>query len=132
MINCGAPFGALHAFTERAEMSNKTRRLGDNQNPIQDSAIKLIDNIRFHLVAQKGHCEEAVLGKNKTVRDNATVNSLAKINSILRLLKPWNEVIEAKLNGEDIHSAPIKSSKLEIVAGSEHKFGQYIIDKEVK
>ena len=109
---------------------SKEKMMGHNQRPVEDSAIKLIDNIRFHLVAQKGHCEEAVLGKNKTVRDNATINSLAKINSILRLLKPWNEVIEAKYNGEDIHSAPIKSSKLEIVAGAEQEFGQYIIDKE--
>ena len=132
MIICGAPFGALHTFTERAEMSDKTRRLGDNQNPIQDEAINFVQNIYESLIAQKKHCEDAVLGKNKTVRDNATVNSLAKINSILRLLKPWNEVIEAKQNGVDIHSAPIKSSKLDIVAGSEHKFGQYIIDKEIK
>ena len=113
-------------------MSKEKRGLGDNQNPVTDSAIKLIDNIRFHLVVQKGHCEEEVIGKNKTVRDNATINSLAKINSILRLLKPWNEVIDAKLNGADIHAAPIKTHKLEIVAGREHKFGQYIIDKESK
>ncbi len=132
MINCGAPFGALHTFTERAEMSDKTRRLGDNQNPIQDEAINFVQNIYESLIAQKKHCEDAVLGKNKTVRDNAAMNSVAQINIVLKELKPWNEVIEAKLNGEDIHSAPIKSSKLDIVAGSEHKFGQYIIDKEIK
>ena len=113
-------------------MSDKMRRIGDNQHPIQDAAIKLIDKIWFNCVLQKGRCEEAVLGKNKTVRDNAAMNSVAQINIVLKELKPWNEVIEAKLNGADIHAAPIKSSKLDIVAGSEHKFGQYIIDKEIK
>lgn len=113
-------------------MPNKTRRLGDNQNPITDEAIKLVRKLHDALIVQKKYCELAFNGKNKTIRDNNAVNSLAQINGVLSELKPWNEVIEAKENGEDIHSAPIKSSKLEIVAGSEHKFGQYIIDKEVK
>ena len=108
------------------------RGLGDNQNPITESAINFVQNIYESLIAQKKHCEDAVLGKNKTVRDNAAMNSVAQINIVLKELKPWNEVIEAKLNGADIHAAPIKSSKLDIVAGSEHKFGQYIIDKEIK
>ena len=43
-----------------------------------------------------------------------------------------HEVIFAKEKGADIHAAPIKTHKLEIVAGREHKFGQYIIDKESK
>ena len=113
-------------------MSDKMRRIGDNQHPIQDAAIKLIDKIWFNCVLQKGRCEEAVLGKNKTVRDNASVNSLAQINKTLKLLEPWHEVIFAKEKGADIHAAPIKTHKLEIVAGREHKFGQYIIDKESK
>ena len=111
-------------------MSNQTRRLGDNQNPIQDEAIKFIKKIKDSLIAQKKHCEDAVLGKNKTVRDNAAMNSLAQINGVLNKLKPWNEVIEAKEKGVDIHAAPIKTHKLDIVAGAEHQFGQYIIDKE--
>ena len=113
-------------------MSDKTRRLGDNQNPIQDEAINFIKNIKDSLIAQQKYCELAFNGKNKTIRDNNAVNSLAQINGVLSKLKPWNEVIEAKENGEDIHSAPIKSSKLNIVAGAENNFGQYIIDKEVE
>jgi len=50
---------------------------------------------------------------------------------MLNDLKPWYKVIEAKENGVDIDSSPIKSSKLEIVAGSNYKFGQYIIDGEI-
>ena len=108
------------------------RGLGDNQNPVTESAINFVKNIYDSLIVQKEYCQLAYNGKNKTVRDNNAVNSLTQIHAILNKLKPWNEVIEAKENGADVHSAPIKSSKLEIVAGPEQKFGQYIIDKEIK
>ena len=112
-------------------MSNDIKRgLGDNQNPIEDSAISFIKNIYESLIVQKKHCAKAVLGRNKTIRDNASMNSIAQINGVLRDLEPWKKVIEAKQNGVDVHRAPIKTHKLDIVAGAEHKFGQYIVDKE--
>ena len=111
-------------------MPDKIRGLGDNQNPVTESAISFIKDIRDRLIVQKESCVEAVLGKNKTVRDNAAVHSMTNISDILGELEPWNKVIEAKENGVDIHAAPIKTHKLDIVAGPEHKFGQYIIDKE--
>ena len=51
-------------------MSEEKRRLGDNQNPITDGAINLIKKIRDRLIVQKESCIEAVLGRNKTIRDN--------------------------------------------------------------
>ena len=111
-------------------MSEEKRRLGDNQNPVTDGAISFIKNIYESLIVQKKHCAGAVLGKNKTARDNAAMNSIAQINGVLSDLEPWKKVIEAKENGVDIHAAPIKTHKLDIVAGAEHQFGQYIIDKE--
>ena len=111
-------------------MPDKIRGLGDNQNPVTESAISFIKNIRDRLIVQKESCVEAVLGKNKTVRDNAAVHSMTNISDILGELEPWNKVIEAKENGVDIHAAPIKTHKLDIVAGAEHQFGQYIVDKE--
>ena len=102
-------------------MSEEKRRLGDNQNPITDGAINLIKKIRDRLIVQKESCIEAVLGRNKTIRDNAARYSMTNISDILGELEPWNKVIDA---------APIKTHKLDIVAGAEHKFGQYIVDKE--
>jgi flavin-binding protein dodecin len=113
-------------------MSDQKRRLGDNQNPIQDSAIKLVRKIYNALRVQHHYAERAFMGKNKTIRDNNAQLAEAKARNTLEELKPWAEVIEAKENGVDVHSAPIKTHKLEIVAGREHKFGQYIIDKESK
>ena len=112
-------------------MSNDIkRRIGDNQNPIEESAIKLIKKIYNGLIVQKKHCAGAVLGKNKTARDNAAMNSIAQINGVLRDLEPWKKVIEAKENGVDVHAAPVKSHKLDIVSNlNTESFGQYIIDK---
>jgi hypothetical protein len=114
-------------------MPNKIRRLGDNQNPIEEATIKLVKTIYKDLIVQKKYCELSIYGKNKTIRDNNAVNSLTHLhNQVLNNLKSWNAVIKAKENGVDVHSAPIKTHKLDIVAGAEHKFGQYIIDKENK
>jgi len=109
------------------------RGLGDNQNPVTDAAINLIKKINDRLIVQKESCVEAVLGRNKTIRDNAARYSMTNISDILGELEPWNEVIEAKEKGVDVHAAPIKSHKLNIVSNlNTEKFGQYIIDKEVK
>ena len=113
-------------------MSEEKRRLGDNQNPITDGAINLIKKIRDRLIVQKESCIEAVLGRNKTIRDNAARYSMTNISDILGELEPWNKVIEAKENGVDVHRAPIKTHKLDIVTNMHtEKFGQYIIDKEL-
>ena len=108
------------------------RRIGDNQNPIEEAAIKLIRNIYKALIVQKKYCELSIYGKNKTIRDNNAVNSLTHLHSqVLNNLKSWDAVIEAKENGVDVHSAPIKTHKLDIVTNlNTEKFGQYIIDKE--
>jgi hypothetical protein len=114
-------------------MPKDKRTIGDNSaniNPIEESAVKLIRKIYDRLIVQKEHCIDAVLGKNKTVRDNAAMHSMTNISDVLSSLEPWNKVIEAKDNGVDIHSAPIKTHKLDIVADHNHEFGQYIIDKD--
>ena len=54
------------------------------------------------------------------------------------LLAPMEDVSDppfralCKENGADIHSAPIKSHKLNIVGNSHHRFGQYLVDKDEK
>ena len=113
-------------------MSQDRRRIGDNQNPIQDQAIKLIKNIYENLLNLDKHTNQSWLGKNKTIRDNNALMSAVKSKKILQELESWHKVIEAKENGADIHSAPIKSHKLNIVADRHHQFGQYLVDKDEK
>ena len=108
---------------------SKEKGIGDN--PITEEAIKFIKNIYENLTVQQKYSEKGVNGKNKTIRDNNALKSVLQCWKMLKDLKPWYKVIEAKENGVDIDSDPIKSSKLEIVAGSNYKFGQYIIDGEI-
>ena len=115
----------------KGQMSQDKRRIGDNQHPIEEAALKLIRNIYNALIVQSGYATQAYTGKNKTIRDNNALMSAAKVEEILIKLTPWNKVIEAKENGVDVHSAPIKTHKLDIVTNMHtNSFGQYIIDKE--
>ena len=114
-------------------MSKDIRRIGDNSaniNPIEEEAIRSFKSIYENLIVQQKYSEKSVNGKNKTIRDNNALKSVLQCWKMLKDLKPWYKVIEAKENGVDIHAAPIKTHKLDIVAGAEHQFGQYIIDKE--
>ena len=115
-------------------MSKDIRRIGDNSaniNPIEEEAIKFIKSIYEDLIVQQKYSEKAVNGKNKTIRDNNALKSVLQSWKMLKDMKPWYKVIEAKENGVDIHSAPIKTHKLDIAGSFEHKFGQYIIDGEI-
>ena len=128
-LHCVAP----HNYSDKEiVMLHDKRRIGDNQNPIQDQAIKLIKSIYENLLNLDKHTNQSWLGKNKTIRDNNALMSAVKSKKILQELESWHKVIEAKDNGEDIHSAPIKSHKLNIVADNYHQFGQYLVDKNEK
>ncbi len=112
------------------DIKKKTGNNPYNINPIEENAINFVrENIEKLIVLQK-YCERALGGKNKTIRDNSAMNSVAQIKCVLDDLKPWQEVIQAKDNGVDIHSAPIKTHKLDIVGGSHAKFGQYLVNKD--
>ena len=97
--------------------------------PTEQEAIKFIKNIYENLTVQQKYSEKAVNGKNKTIRDNNALRSVLQCWKMLKDLKPWYKVIEAKENGVDIHSAPIKAHKLNIVADRHCRFGQYLVDK---
>ena len=105
-------------------MNDNKRTIGDNQNPIQDQAIRFIQNIWHNLTDLNKTTEQSVNGRNKTIRDNNALMSAVKSKKMLQDLNSWNKVIEAQENGVDIHSAPIKSHKLNIVGAIHHQLGQ--------
>ena len=109
--------------------NEEERGIGDNQFPVAESAINFVRENIEKLIILKRYCQRAFTGKNKTIRDISAMNSAAQINCILNDLKPWQKVIEAKDNGADIHSAPIKTHKLDIVANRHNEFGQHVVDK---
>ena len=52
-----------------------------------------------------------------------------KAKQILEKFDSWFKVIDAKARGVDVHHAPIKTHKLEIVAGNKTRFGQWLINR---
>ena len=112
-------------------MSKDIRGIGDNQNPIQDQTIRLIKEIYENVIDVQKHASEAWIGKNKTVPDNNALMSAVKTNKMIQRFESWFKVVDAKANGVDIHSAPIKTHKLNIVANQNSEgFGQYLINKD--
>ena len=110
-------------------MSQDRRRIGDNQNPIQDQAIRLIKEIHENVIDLDKHIKQSWLGKNKTIRDNGAVMSNVMSKKLIQRFESWFKVVDAKANGVDVHSSPIKTHKLDIVGDSHREFGQYLVDK---
>ena len=74
-------------------MLHDKRRIGDNQNPIQDQAIKLIKSIYENLLNLDKHTDQSWRGKNKTIRDNNALMSAVKSKKILQELESLHKVI---------------------------------------
>jgi len=106
------------------------RHIGDNQNPIQESAIDFIRKNYERLIVLRKYCAEAYGGRNKTIRDVNALNSLGQINAVVRDLESWAKIILALDKGYDIDGVPLKKHKLKIVSDEHHKFGQYVVDNE--
>ena len=109
--------------------NNDERGIGDNQNPIQDQAIRLIKEIHENVIDLDKRIKQSWLGKNKTIRDSGAVMSNVMSKKLIQRFESWFKVVDAKANGVDVHSAPIKTHKLNIVADRHNEFGQHIIDK---
>ena len=66
-------------------------------------------------------------GKNVIERADA-LRHATKINQlVVNEVAPFKKVMDAILEGNDVHRAPIKTYKLDIV---QTNFGQFIVDKE--
>ena len=61
----------------------------------------------------------------------AMLSSLAKgyLAKVKSETESWKMVLRAKELGEDIHSAPNKTHKLDITGGEHHDFGQHIVNE---
>jgi|TARA_B100001964_G_scaffold92227_1_gene103517 hypothetical protein len=115
-------------------MPNGKRRIGDNSaniNPIQDQAIRLIKEIHENVIDLDKHIKQSFLGRNKTARDNGALMSNVISNKLIQRFESWFAVVAAKANGADVHAAPVKTHKLNIVANeNSERFGQYLINKK--
>ena len=95
-----------------------------------DQAVRFVARLSTLTREVVRQADEAVSGRNKTVRDNSAVAVQKKVSQLIAETEHWNHVIETMQSGKDVHvQENCKGSKLEIVAGTEHEFGQYLIDQ---
>jgi len=111
------------------------RRFGDNQRYDKTLLESLSDGV--HLLAKTIIKTNAVAdaltkslhGKNVIERADA-LRHATKINQlVVNEVAPFKKVMDAILEGNDVHRAPIKTYKLDIV---QTNFGQFIVDQESK
>ena len=116
-------------------MEKDNRGMGDNIQYNKTLLESLSDGV--HLLAKiitKTNTVADALTKSlhgKNVIERADALRLAtKINQlVVNEVAPFKKVMDAILEGNDVHRAPIKTYKLDIV---QTNFGQFIVDQESK
>ena len=97
---------------------------------VADSAVRFVSKLSALVRSAKDKMHYAINGKN-TVERGISLRDVSEI--VLKLVKEtkdWHAVIENMKKGKDVHiEENCKHEKLEIVGGSEHEFGQYLIDQ---
>ena len=116
-------------------MEKDNRGMGDNIQYNKTLLESLSDGV--HLLAKiitktntvADALTKSLHGKNVIERANA-LRHATKINQlVVNEVAPFKKVMDAILEGDDVHRAPIKTYKLDIV---QTNFGQFIVDQESK
>ena len=71
---------------------------------------------------------KSIYGKNVNQRSYASSLAKGYLDKVKSETESWKMVLRAKELGEDIHSAPNKTHKLEITGGEHLEVGQHIVD----
>jgi len=95
-----------------------------------DQAVRYLAKLSKLVRIAIKEADKAVSGKNVVVRTNSAAVTQKTLKELTTETEHWNHVIETMKSGKDVHvQENCKGSKLEIVAGSEYEFGQYLIDQ---
>ena len=95
-----------------------------------DQAVKFLDKLSSYARLAGNEVEQVINGKNVVVRTNSAVSANEHLQKLENETAHWVEVLQTMKQGKDVHiEQNCKGSKLEIVAGSEYEFGQYLIDQ---
>ena len=97
---------------------------------VADHAVKFVDRLSTLARQAKHQISRGIIGKNAVVRAVAVRDADATMHKLVKETAGWHDVIETMKQGKDVHlEENCKGSKLEIVAGLEHEFGQYLINQ---
>ena len=120
------------------EDNSKTNGVGHNSALFSEAladgalahAVKFIDRLSSLVRFAEYEISRAINGKNAVVRAVGVRDAHAYLQKLEEETEDWHAVIENMKQGKDVHlQENCKGSKLEIVAGSEHEFGQYLINQ---
>lgn len=96
-----------------------------------DQGVRFLDRLsNLVILAETNLRTKAINGRNVVVRANGLQEVSVDMQKLVKETKDWHVVIETMKQGKDVHiKENCKHNKLEIVAGSAHEFGQYIINQ---
>jgi len=96
-----------------------------------EQAVRFLDRLsNLVILAETNLRTKAINGRNVVVRANGLQEVSVDMQKLVKETKDWHVVIETMKQGKDVHiKENCKHNKLEIVAGSAHEFGQYIINQ---
>jgi uncharacterized protein (DUF2344 family) len=103
----------------------------DRYEGMLEQAVRFLDRLSsLVILAETNLRTKAINGRNVVVRANGLQEVSVDMQKLVKETKDWHVVIETMKQGKDVHiKENCKHNKLEIVAGSAHEFGQYIINQ---
>jgi len=103
----------------------------DRYEGMLEQAVRFLDRLsNLVILAETNLRTKAINGRNVVVRANGLQEVSVDMQKLVKETKDWHAVIETMKQGKDVHiQENCKHNKLEIVAGSAHEFGQYIINQ---
>jgi hypothetical protein len=102
----------------------------DRYEEVLEQAVKFLDKLSSYVRMAEYEISRAINGKNVVVRAVGVRDTEKYLQKLVKETDDWHAVIETMKQGKDVHREEnCKGNKLEIVAGSEYEFGQYIIDQ---
>jgi len=103
----------------------------DRYEGMLEQAVRFLDRLsNLVILAETNLRTKAINGRNVVVRANGLQEVSVDMQKLVKETKDWHAVIETMKQGKDVHiQQNCKHNKLEIVAGSAHEFGQYIINQ---
>jgi uncharacterized protein (DUF2344 family) len=103
----------------------------DRYEGMLEQAVRFLDRLSNLVISAETNLRtKAINGRNVVVRANGLQEVSVDMQKLVKETKDWHVVIETMKQGKDVHiKENCKHNKLEIVAGSAHEFGQYIINQ---
>ena len=103
----------------------------DRYEGMLEQAVRFLDRLsNLVILAETNLRTKAINGRNVVVRARGLQEVSVDMQKLVKETKDWHAVIETMKQGKDVHiQQNCKHNKLEIVAGSAHEFGQYLINK---